>query len=283
MGAADLVPGVSGGTMAFILGIYQQLLDALHAFNLELIRLILGFRWKQALQIFPWRFLLSLGLGILTAIVGLSRSIHWALENHPSLVSAFFFGLVLASAAIVRKRVNKWSLGLILITILTMLLTYSLVGLSPLETPHTPLMIFLSGAIAICAMILPGISGAFILLLLGKYRFILGALINVDLFVIALFGIGCVIGLLSFARLLRWLIGRFHDPTVAALTGLMIGSLRKVWPWQIPIGEGTLSNTLILPETFSLYVGAAISLMLTGFLVVWTIEKIAARRSSAEK
>ncbi len=283
MGAADLVPGVSGGTMAFILGIYQQLLDALHAINLELIRLILGFRWKEALQIFPWRFLLSLGLGILTAIVGLSRSIHWALENHPSLVSAFFFGLVLASAAIVRKRVNKWSLGLILITILTMLLTYSLVGLSPLETPHTPLMIFLSGAIAICAMILPGISGAFILLLLGKYRFILGALINVDLFVIALFGIGCVIGLLSFVRLLRWLIGRFHDPTVAALTGLMIGSLRKVWPWQIPIGEGTPSNTLILPETFSLYVGAAISLMLTGFLVVWTIEKIAARRSSAEK
>lgn len=283
MGAADLVPGVSGGTMAFILGIYHQLLDALHAINLEFLRLILTLRWKEAFQVFPWRFLLALLFGIGAAIVSLSRPIHWALEEHPSLVWAFFFGLVLGSVLVVRKRVRAWSLPLLLLTGIATGLTFYLVGLIPLETPHTPVLVFLSGAIAICAMILPGISGAFILVLLGKYGYILKSLISFDLFVLLVFGAGCVIGLLSFARLLRWLIGRFHDPTVAALTGLMIGSLRKVWPWQVPISLDSSITNLTLPQAITLYDLAAFLLMGLGFILVYGIEKFAAHRASENK
>jgi len=283
MGAADLVPGVSGGTMAFILGIYQHLLDALHAINLDFIRLLWSLRWREAFRSFPWQFLASLGLGIATAILTLSRPIHWALAEHPELVWAFFFGLVLASVFVVRKRVNHWSPLLVAILLFAAALTFYFVGLLPLETPHTPLLIFLSGAIAICAMILPGISGAFILVLLGKYRYILGALISLDLVIILTFGAGCVIGLLSFSRLLRWLMARFHDPTIAALTGLMIGSLRKVWPWQAPLSEGSMFTALILPQTITLYDGLALFLMATGFLLVWSIERVSTYRTVEKK
>lgn len=279
MGAADLVPGVSGGTMAFILGIYHQLLDALHAINLELLRLLLSLRWGAAFRSFPWQFLASLGLGIATAILILSRPIHWVLTEHPELVWAFFFGLVVASVSVVRKRILHWSPVLLVILLIVAALMFYFVGLLPLETPHTPLLIFLSGAIAICAMILPGISGAFILVLLGKYRYILGALISLDFVILVTFGAGCVVGLLSFSRLLRWFLARFHDPTIAALTGLMIGSLRKVWPWQAALGEGSARFTLILPQTITFYDGLALLLMTGGFLLVWSIDKISTQRS----
>lgn len=283
MGAADLVPGVSGGTMAFILGIYRHLLDALHAIDLDFLRLLLSLRWRAAFCSFPWQFLASLGLGIATAILILSRPIHWALAEHPKLVWAFFFGLVLASVSLVRKRILYWSPVLIVILVIAAVLMFYFVGLLPLETPHTPLLTFLSGAIAICAMILPGISGAFILVLLGKYRYILGALISLDFIILLTFGAGCVVGLLSFSRLLRWLIARFHDPTIAALTGLMIGSLRKVWPWQAALSEGSPKFTLILPQTFTFYDGLALLLMTGGFLLVWSIEKVSIQRSLAPK
>lgn len=283
MGAADLVPGVSGGTMAFILGIYHHLLDALHAINLDLMRLILSLRWKDAFRVFPWRFLSALGLGIVVAIVSLSRPIHWALREHPSLVWAFFFGLVLASVTVVRKRVAKWSSGLVVVMLITTLLSFYFVGLIPLETPHTPFFVFLSGAIAICAMILPGISGAFILVLLGKYGYILGALISLDILAIFTFGAGCILGLLSFSRLLRWLITHFHDPTIAALTGLMLGSLRKIWPWQVSLAEDSALTSLTLPQTMTFYDSIALVLMFTGFILVRGIEKYATRRSSEGK
>jgi putative membrane protein len=283
MGAADLVPGVSGGTMAFILGIYHHLLDALHAINLRFVRLLLSLRWKEAFHSFPWQFLASLGLGIAIAIVTLSRPIHWALGEHPSLVWAFFFGLVLASVSVVRKRVSHWSPALVFLLVVAATLTFYFVGLLPLETPHTPLLVFLSGAIAICAMILPGISGAFILVLLGKYRYILGALISLDIFILLIFGAGCVIGLLSFSRLLRWLIARFHDPTIAALIGIMIGSLRKVWPWQAAHGEGSTLSAVLLPQTFTLYDSIALLLMAIGFALVWSIEKFSAHRAIVRK
>ncbi|MCS6907561.1 MAG: DUF368 domain-containing protein [Anaerolineales bacterium] len=282
MGAADLVPGVSGGTMAFILGIYQPLLDALHAIDLKFARLILTLRWREAFQTLPWRFLSVLGFGIATAILTLSRPIHWALGKHPSLVWAFFFGLVFASVLVVRKRIRNWSPYLILIALATLTLTYFLVGLIPIETPHTPLFTFLSGAIAICAMILPGISGAFVLVLLGKYSYILSALIHFDLLVLFTFAAGCVIGLLSFVRILRWLIAHFPDPTVAALTGLMIGSLRKVWPWQLPAAEGSSSLVLALPQALSFYDLGAILCMGAGFLLVLGLEKLATLRFTRE-
>jgi putative membrane protein len=176
MGAADVVPGVSGGTMAFILGIYDELLDAIHAVDMNFIRRILTFKWKEAFAEFPWKFLLALALGIGTAVLTLANALHWALENKPVYIWAFFFGLIVASIITVRKRVGSWSMVNILAAAAATVGAYILVGLTPSETPHTPILLFLSGAVAICAMILPGISGAFILVLLGKYTYVLAQL-----------------------------------------------------------------------------------------------------------
>lgn len=286
MGAADVVPGVSGGTMAFILGIYDELLQAIHAINLEFIRRLLTLRWREAFAHFPWRFLLALGLGIGAAIFSLARGLHWALEHHPSLVWAFFFGLVLASVIVVRKRVRRWRPTTITLAALAALGAYLLVGLTPTQTPDTPLFLFLSGAIAICAMILPGISGAFILVLLGKYQSVLDAVVRLDVLTLSLVAAGCVVGLLSFVRLLRWLLQHYHDPTVAVLAGFMLGSLRKVWPWKeiLPAGVGLAGDANfaqelnVLPSAFSPEVGLALALLLLGIGLVWGIDHLAVRQ-----
>jgi len=231
MGAADVVPGVSGGTMAFILGIYEELLDAIRAVDIRFIRLLLTMRFRQAFIDFPWKFVLSLVVGIFAAILTLARSLSWALEHQPTFVWSFFFGLVLASIFVIRKRIVAWNLALLLITVLAAVGAYLLVGMVPVETPDAPWFLFLSGAIAINAMILPGISGAFILVLLGKYQFMLDAVVQGDFVVLFIVICGALVGLLIFARILRWLLRHYHDYTVAVLIGLIIGALRKVWPW----------------------------------------------------
>ncbi|MCS6910224.1 MAG: DUF368 domain-containing protein [Anaerolineales bacterium] len=282
IGAADVVPGVSGGTMAFILGIYDELLNAIHAVNLDFIRRLITLRWREAFAHFPWRFLLALGLGIGTAIFSLARGLRWMLEHHPSLVWAFFFGLVLASVIVVRKRVRHWTLAAITLAVLAASGAYVLVGLTPTQTPDTPWFLFLSGAIAICAMILPGISGAFILVLLGKYQYVLDAVVHFDVLTLVIFATGCTVGLLSFVRLLRWLLRHYHDPTVAVLAGFMLGSLRKVWPWKETLVNGVDSHFAhevnVLPSAFSPEVGLALALLLLGVALVWGIEYLAARR-----
>ncbi|MDW8328073.1 MAG: DUF368 domain-containing protein, partial [Anaerolineales bacterium] len=282
MGAADVVPGVSGGTMAFILGIYDELLNAIHAVNLDFIRRLLTLRWREAFAHFPWRFLLALGLGIGTAIFSLARGLRWMLEHHPSPVWAFFFGLVLASVIVVRKRVRRWTPATIALAVLAAVGAYVLVGLTPTQTPDTLWFLFLSGAIAICAMILPGISGAFILVLLGKYQYVLDAVVRLDVLTLAIFAAGCAVGLLSFVRLLRWLLRQYHDPTVAVLAGFMLGSLRKVWPWKETLVNGVDSHFAheinVLPSVFSPEVGLALALLLLGVALVWGIEYLAARR-----
>jgi putative membrane protein len=289
MGAADVVPGVSGGTMAFILGIYEELLHAIHTINLDFVRRLLSLRWREALAHIPWRFMLALGLGIGAAILALARSISWALEHHPSLVWAFFFGLVLASIVTVRKRVRRWTLPVILSAALAALGAYALVGLTPAKTPDAPWFLFLSGALAICAMILPGISGAFILVLLGKYHTVLDAVVTRDVVTLAIVAAGCVVGLLSFARLLRWLFQHYHDLVVAMLLGLMLGSLRKVWPWketQTALADsGGTENVLqgfnnVLPADLTPETLLAVSLMLLGFGLIIGMERLNARQTS---
>ena len=277
MGAADIVPGVSGGTMAFILGIYEELIQAIHTLNLDFVRRLMRGQWREAFAHFAWPFLLAVGLGIATAIFTLARGIRWALEHHPSLVWAFFFGLVLASVVAVRKRVARWTVANTLVAGLGMLGAYWLVGLLPVRTPDTPWFLFLSGALAICAMILPGISGAFILVLLGKYQTVLEAVVQRDVITLAIVAAGAVVGLLSFARLLRWLLRRYHDLTVAALTGLMLGSLRKVWPWkQTVVGGGVASEVElnVLPEAFTSEVGFAIGLAMLGMALVLSLDRL---------
>lgn len=277
MGAADVVPGVSGGTLAFILGIYEELLHAIHAVNLTFIRRLLTLKWRAAFADLPWPFLLAVGLGIAAAIFTLAEGLSWALHTHPSLIWAFFFGLVLASAIMVRKRVARWSFPTVLAAILSVAGAYLLVGLAPAETPDTPWFLFLSGAVAICAMILPGISGAFILVLLGKYQAVLDAVVHLDFVTLFLVAAGAATGLVSFVRLLRWLLGHYHNLTIAALTGLMLGSLRKVWPWKTAdVLSGRELN--LLPASLTLEVGLAMALAALGFTLVLVIEFLASRR-----
>ncbi len=280
MGAADIVPGVSGGTMAFILGIYEELLSAINAISLEFIRHILTLRWREAFREFPWRFLLALGLGIAAAILTLTKGLHWALETHPSFLWAFFFGLIVASIVVVRKRVARWNAVNLLAALAAAIGAYILVGLSPSETPHTPLFLFLSGALAICAMILPGISGAFILVLLGKYRYILAAVVALEITSIAIVVLGAVFGLVGFARLLRWLLREKHDLVVGTLTGFMIGALRKVWPWKSfeMVDDVIVQETNFIPTAFTGEVALALFFVALGIVFVLLIEHFANRK-----
>lgn len=279
MGSADVVPGVSGGTMAFILGIYDELLDAINSVDAVFLRRIFTLKWKEAFAEFPWKFLLALALGIGAAILTLANALHWALENHPVYIWSFFFGLIIASIVAVRTRVKTWSVVNIVALLASAVGAFILVGLTPSETPHTPLLLFLSGAIAICAMILPGISGAFILVLLGKYSFVLGAVKNFDFLTIALVGLGAVTGLLAFVRLLRWMLRTNHDLVVSILIGFMVGSLRKVWPWKIlePISETFIKETNFIPSAFGGEVFVAILLMALGVALVLVMEYLANR------
>ncbi len=283
MGEADVVPGVSGGTMAFILGIYDELIDSINAVDLGFIRRVLTFKWRAAFDDFPWKFLLSLAMGILTAILALANALHWALENYPVFIWAFFFGLIVASIVIVRRRVRNWNPVNVIAAILAAVGAFILVGLSPSETPHTPILLFLSGAVAICAMILPGISGAFILVLLGKYAHVLSAVKSLDVLTVTLVGLGAVVGLLSFARLLRWMLHRNHDLVVAILTGFMFGSLRKVWPWKTfePVSEVFVRETNFIPAAFNGEVTLALAFLAAGMSLVLVVEHFANRRTVA--
>ena len=233
MGASDIVPGVSGGTMAFILGIYQELIDSIRAVGQPpFLQALFRFRIKEIFDILNWKFLLAVASGILLAIFTLSQGLEWLLVNQPIVIWSFFFGLVLASVYVVSKRIDTWTPQLVMLLVLGTLGAYLLVGLVPVQTPETWWYLIFSGALAICAMILPGISGAFILVLLGKYQFILSAVNQRDLVSIGLVGIGAVIGLITFAQILGWLFNRYHNMMIALLTGLMLGSLRRVWPWK---------------------------------------------------
>lgn len=281
MGAADVVPGVSGGTMAFILGIYDELLESISAVDMNFIQRILTLKWREAFASFPWKFLLAIAIGILTAILTLANALHWALENHPVFIWAFFFGLIVASILVVRRRVKKWNAVNVLAAAVSAVGAFILVGLSPSETPHTPVLLFLSGAVAICAMILPGISGAFILVLLGKYAYVLAAVKTLDFLTVALVGLGAVVGLLSFARLLRWMLHKNHDLVVAILTGFMFGSLRKVWPWKTiePVSETFTREINFIPSVLNGEVVLALTFMAVGILLVLVVEHFANRRT----
>lgn len=233
MGASDIVPGVSGGTMAFILGIYEELIDSLRMLGeREFLQALVRLRVRELFRLLNWQFLLAVGSGVLLAVFTMAHTLEWLLANHPIFLWSFFFGLVLASVLIVGQRIEHWQPKLILALGGGALGAFTLVGLVPRQTPDTWWFLFLSGALAICAMILPGVSGAFILVLLGKYQSVLSAVTQQDIVTIGLVGAGAVVGLVTFAQILNWLFRRYHDVTVALLTGLMLGSLRKVWPWK---------------------------------------------------
>ena len=276
MGASDVVPGVSGGTMAFILGIYEELINAIKSFDLKSVQLLVTLKIRMLLNRISWQFLLAVGIGILTAIFTLSRVLGWLLQNRPVLIWSFFLGLILASVVSVSRRIEKWRPSTCACLLGGITGTYLLVGLVPVATPNTPWFLFLCGAVAICAMILPGISGAFMLVLLGKYQYVLGAVNNRDFVILALVAAGACVGIVLFSRLLGWLLGKYHDMMVAILTGLMLGSLRKVWPWKETVESLVdvhgkvvpLVQTNILPGQWNGEVLAALFLMLAGLVMV---------------
>jgi len=285
MGASDVVPGVSGGTMAFILGIYEELIDAIKSFDLKGLQFLVTLKFRPLLDRISWQFLLAVGIGILAAIFSLSKLLSWLLQNRPVFIWSFFLGLILASVLSVSRRVEAWKILTWLCLVGGTLGSYFLVGLVPVATPNDYWFLSLCGAVAICAMILPGISGSYILVLLGKYQYVLDAVNHRDFLVLGLVAAGACVGIIAFSRILGWLLKNYHDLMVATLTGLMIGSLRKVWPWKETLESVVdshgqmvpLVQSNILPGQWNGEVLAALSLMVAGLLVVLFLDRLGNR------
>ena len=232
MGGADVIPGVSGGTIAFITGIYEELINSLKSIDGEAIRLLLSLKLAKFWKHINASFLITVLAGILTSLLSLARLMTYLLENHPVAIWSFFFGLILVSSPLIMRDIRRWNLGTVIAFLLGIVIAYAITVLSPTETPTNLPFIFFCGALAICAKILPGISGAFVLLLIGKYEYMITALIDFNLPVILVFAVGCLIGLIGFSHVLSWVLTHYRYPALALLAGFMIGSLNKVWPWK---------------------------------------------------
>jgi len=289
MGAADVVPGVSGGTIAFISGIYEELLNSISSFNFSLINVFKNEGFKSVWIKVNGNFLVSLFVGILISVLSLAKLIESMLENHPIVIWSFFFGLVLASVIYIGKQITKWTKGSFLCLILGAILAFYITTLNPMVSANSsPWFLFLVGMIAICAMILPGISGSFILVLLGAYKPVLNALNTKDFVSIIIFLVGAVLGLLSFSRILKWLFSTYKNYTLATLTGFIIGSLNKIWPWKETISWRTNSKGIEVPfntasvSPFSFEGDSqlliSIFLMLIGFGLIILLEKLAIKK-----
>ncbi len=285
MGSADVVPGVSGGTIALITGIYERLIAALRSIDKRAIQQLLAFDIKGVVAKVHVRFLMALFTGIVVAILSLARLMNYLLHHHPVPTWSLFFGLIAASTIMVGKHVSNW-FGKAGISFLAGIIAATIiVNLIPMQTPEALWFIFLCGIVAICAMILPGISGAFILLILGKYEYVTGALKNPflpqNLIVIIVFCCGCAIGLLGFSRVLNFLLQKYHNLTLAFLTGLIAGSLQKIWPWkeiiqtQVIRGkEHVIWGGPVMPPAVDQAFLIAFGLATLGFIVVLVIERL---------
>lgn len=274
MGAADVIPGVSGGTIAFIMGIYDEFVGSIASINAEAMKLLFKGQFKAFWKHINGTFLVSIVLGIGISVVLLAGLMQTLLTVYPIQTWAFFFGLIVASSIFILRGISGWKLREVLFLILGGVLGVTVCTLSPTQTPDALWFIFLSGAIAICAMILPGISGSFILLILGKYQYIMAAISGLvagenfgqNLLILCVFLVGAVVGILGFSKFLHWLLARWNKETLIVLAGFIIGSLVKVWPW---------SNAEALAQAEAaggLQIGWAILFALIGFSLVTGIE-----------
>jgi putative membrane protein len=286
MGCADVIPGVSGGTMAFILGIYEELIDAIKSFDLKSLKLLTALKVRSFLNSVSWQILLAVATGILTAIFALAGVLSWLLQNRPVLIWSFFFGLILASVISVSRRVGAWRIATWMCLLGGIIGTYFFVGLVPVSTPDDLWFLFLCGSCAICATMLPGISGAFVLVLLGKYKYVLDAVNHRDFVVLLVVVAGAGLGMVFFSRILAWLLKNYHDLMVAILTGLMLGSLRKVWPWKETLASfmdrhGNIVPTVqanIVPAHWNGEVTAALGLMVAGLVAVLLLDRLGEKK-----
>ncbi|MGO1752490.1 MAG: DUF368 domain-containing protein [Psychroflexus sp.] len=289
MGAADVIPGVSGGTIAFITGIYEELITSIGNINLGLFKTLKEKGIKPFWEELNGNFLISLAIGIGISLFTLMRLAHYLIESHPIKIWAFFFGLVLASVWFVAKQVTKWRLSTYIIFALGAIIAFGVTQLTPAGGANSNFYFFFAGAIAICAMILPGISGAFILLLLGVYKDASEAVSRLDFEIILIFGLGGITGLLTFSKLLKWLFSNYKNMTLALLGGFILGSLNKIWPWKEVlkteiIGGKTriIAERSVLPANFDgeNHMIFAIFLFIVGFLTIILLEKIGDKKTN---
>jgi putative membrane protein len=290
MGAADIIPGVSGGTVALILGIYHRLVNAISHIDLAFVKLVLSKRWIDAIEHADLKFLVALGIGILSGVAGLAFAMHHLLEHHAQLTNAVFFGLIVGSGVIVARSIEKWSTSRFINIGCGIVFSAWLVGSNALQDPPQQLWyLFFCGSIGICAMILPGISGAFILLILGRYEHVTGLLRGLlkgdwtthNVLSVAVFCIGCLVGLLAFSRVLRRLLANHNEATLACLCGFMLGSLRKIWPFKedmtLEQAKARLGN--IWPESFDSMTATTFGLAIVALIAVLVLERISTSRS----
>lgn len=287
MGAADVVPGVSGGTIAFISGIYEELITSINNIDLSLIKMLRKDGIKAVWNKVNSNFLLALFVGIFISVLSLAKFLSWLLENEPILLWSFFFGLVVASIFMVGKEITRWNMGSIVVLLLGAALAFFITELPASDNVDSLPYLFLSGALAICAMILPGISGAFILVLLGSYKTILDAVHERDFKIILTVGIGAIFGLLSFARLLKWMFNHYKNITLALLTGFILGSLNKIWPWKKVLETKTFGDKTIVVDDMNVLPGAfegdsklmlALVLAILGFSLIFILERLASKK-----
>ena len=291
MGSADIVPGVSGGTMALILGIYERLLRAIRSFDKDWLSLIVKGRFGAALSRNDLPFLAALGAGILAALLFFTHVVPLPklIVSHPEQVYGLFFGLILASVVILMGAVERYGFGEVAMTLVGVAAGFAIVNLVPVETPDSAWFIFLCGFVAISAMLLPGISGSFILLILGKYAYIIDALGHFDLAVIAVFVAGMASGLVVFSRVIVWLLSRYHQPTLLVIKGILIGSLWIIWPFQERVFETVrgkdrlVGSSPVLPDVVDGTVLAAFAWMALGIGVVLLLNRLAGRHGRGLK
>lgn len=288
MGAADVVPGVSGGTIAFITGIYEELINSIKSINHKAVKILFTQGISKAWTHINGNFLLSVAIGVFLSVISLAKALQELLNTAPILLWSLFFGIIVASAITVGKKITKWDFVNGISLIIGIVVAFLITSSTPANTSEEYWFIFIAGAIAICAMILPGISGSFILLILSKYEFILNAITSFKLDIIAVFGVGAAVGLLSFSNVLSWLLKKFHNATTAVLTGFMIGSLYKVWPWKKTVEwfedkNGIMKPLIeenISPFTYSEITQSdsqlvlAICLAIAGFLIIYIFDKV---------
>jgi putative membrane protein len=294
MGAANVIPGVSGGTIALITGIFERLIDAIKSFDATAIKLLFKGKIKELIEYVDLYFLIAVFFGMVASVVSLAKVLEFLFENHPIYVWAFFFGLILASVYFVGKTIEKWSLSVIITFLIGTAAAIIISVLNQASPNDSFYYLVICGVVAICSMILPGLSGSFILILLGNYELVMIHAVNdLDIKIIFPVMIGAVGGLIAFSHILSWMYKKYKDQTISTLTGFILGSLAILWPWKHQIykldeagnlllkdGEKIVQGyTRYIPESFNAEVVIAIALMICGIITISLIEKVAIKQN----
>ncbi len=261
VGITTLIPGLSGGAVILVVGVYEELLTTIKKITGDVVRLLLHGKVNEAWRAIPFYFVVPFAFGILCSIFGLANILSYLLTTYSIYMWALIFGLVFASALVILQRIPTWNVRKVGAFAIATVVSYVAVGSIPFETPHTLFFIFLSGVLAICALLMPGISGSFVLVLLGKYQYLLAAVIDRNIQTLAIFMAGCILGVALFSRVLSWLFKKHHDISVAVIAGCMFGSLRKIWPWR----ESNLQfDTVFLTAVFLCVIGMSLVFYIEG-------------------